>query len=292
MPTTELELDDDDADARALFRLLDDPSSSEAGRSRSWRVEAMAHGRGPWDHRTLHGGAVCGLLAWAAESMGEGEGLRCARLTAEFLSAVPTGPLTVDAEVVKPGRRSRLIDVTVRAGERTVARGGTQWLQPDPGWNGGGRSTVGARPASAIDPADGDLTYPRPGFNCDAVELRPVTGSTEASGPGAVWTRLTSPLMAGQTPSALVRAATLADLAAAAGWERGPDGASYVNPDLTLQLAHPPRGPWVAIDAATRRSAHGLGFIEGTMLDEGGPIGRVLQSLVRSPIDLGGVSEP
>ena len=102
-------------------------------------------------------------------------------------------------------------------------------------------------------------------------------------GAGVIWARLTSPLLPSESPSPLVTVATIADLAAAAGFERGPDGEAFINPDLTLQLNRYPSGPWLGLDARTHRSTSGIGFNEATVFDDRGPIGRILQSLVESP---------
>ncbi len=288
-----LDLDDPGADERALFRLIEGPGVTP-GASVVATVHAGLHARGPWDHAALHGGPVAGLAAWAAEPLGAADGLRAARLTLSLLAMVPCDELEVRAEVVKPGRRARLVDVEIHHRDRPVARASTQWLLPSPGWttdHDRDRRPPG-RPGLTARPDEGELGYPRPGFNCDAAELRYARGSNEASGPGVTWARLTSPLMAGQPTSPFVRAATTSDLAVAAGWETGPDGTGSINPDLTLQLAHPPRGPWLAVDAASHRTAHGLGFVEAVMSDDGGPIGRVLASLVASPMQLPGEGGP
>ncbi|MEL7209499.1 MAG: hypothetical protein AAGK32_14885, partial [Actinomycetota bacterium] len=178
-----------------------------------------------------------------------------------------------------------VVDVAITAEGRLVARASSQWLRPSAGWTSGG-SEPPPRPNEVADPGGADIDYPRPGFNCDAAEFRYVSGSNEESGPGVVWARLTSPLLAGTATSPFVATATLADLAAAVGWERGPDEASYINADVTLQLTRPPSGPWLAFDAGLVRSVDGLGFNLAVLHDDHGPIGRVLQSLVASPITL------
>lgn len=275
----DLQLDDSTADDRALFRLVEVAGSS------SWRVAPTDHTRGPWDHVVLHGGPVCGLAGWAAEHLGGADGLLCGRLTVELLAAVPLAPLLVTATTAKPGRRSRVVDVAITADDRLVARASSQWLRPSVGWTSGG-SEPPPRPDVVADPGSADIDYPRPGFNCDAAEFRYLSGSNEESGPGVVWARLTSPVVAGLPTSPFAATAALADLAAAVGWERGPDDASYINADVTLQLTRPPKGPWLAFDAGLVRSVDGLGFNRAVLHDDHGPIGQVLQSLVESPITL------
>jgi hypothetical protein len=249
-------------------------------------VHPSDYGRGPWDHGLLHGGPVVGLTAWASEHLVGNDGLLCARLTVELHHGVPVDELRATAVLVRTSRRSVVIDVSVRHGSTVVARSSSQWLAPSPGWDTDWGTRWGPTPpmpAEAADPGQGDFDYPRPGFNCDTAELRYVSGSNEVSGPAVVWARLTSPLIAGVPTSAFVRVATIADLAAAAGFERGPNDEAFINADVTLQLDRLPQGEWLGLDAQTYRSAGGIGHNEAVVFDVAGPFGRVIQSLVESP---------
>jgi acyl-coenzyme A thioesterase PaaI-like protein len=267
------------SDPSALFTL------ERTGPGRA-RLTPSDYCRGPWDHGTLHGGPVGGIAGWGTEHLIEPRSdLLCTRLTVDLLSAVPLAPLDVEATLIKGGRRSQVVDVSITADDRIVARASSQWVRPGPG------SPVGdgpppPRPDQIADPGASDFDYPRPGFNCDASELRFVEGSTEDPGPATIWVRLTSPLIAGEATSPFVRAATVADLTAAAGWDRSPSGTSYINPDLTLELTRYPVGPWVAIVASNRRAGHGAGYNHGVLYDDDGSFGLVIQSLVETDVAL------
>jgi hypothetical protein len=54
----------------------------------------------------------------------------------------------------------------------------------------------------------------------------------------------------------------------------------FINPDLTIHLSRYPTGEWVALDAVTYPSDHGVGFAESALYDEDGRIGRSVQSLL------------
>jgi Acyl-CoA thioesterase N-terminal domain len=139
--------------------------------------------RGPWDHGCLHGGAVCGAVGWALEQARADDALVLARATVEIRSMVPLGPLRTDGMVVKPGRRTQVIEATLTNDTGVVARATSQWVLPHPREAPSARQAVPARPAWAADPgAVAGFDYPRPGFNCDAVELRPLHGTTETAG--------------------------------------------------------------------------------------------------------------
>jgi len=143
------------------------------------------------------------------------------------------------------------------------------------------------RPDHAADPgAVAGMDYPRPGFNCDAVELRPLKGTTETAGPGVIWVRLRAPVVAGEPTSALLSTMTLSDIGIAIGWEPSPSGAAFINPDVTVQINRYPVGPWMLMDSRVHAAPAGVGFCETLLSDDIGPFGRVLQTLVEAPESL------
>ncbi len=259
--------------------------------------------RGPWaDHSFLHGSAVCGALGWATERVVTDPGLALARLTVEIRSMVPRGPLRTIAEVRKPGRRSQVVEAGLHHDGKMVARATSQWVAHHTDGSGelgavsrdgegkrpGSVPGVMPRPEQAADPgANPDMSYPRPGFNCDAVELRPIRSTTEEEGPGLIWVRLRHPVVNGEPTSATLAMMTLADFGIAVGWERSPAGADFINADVTLQLNRAPLGAWVLFASRVHASVAGYGFCETVLADDVGLFGRILQSLVEAPPTLG-----
>ncbi len=256
--------------------------------------------RGPWaDHSFLHGSAVCGALGWATERRVPDPGLALARFTVEIRSMVPRHPLRTTAEVVKAGRRSQVVEAALHHDGKVLARATSQWVAHRAvadhtaglvrlGERPGPRAAVMARPDAASDPgANPDMVYPRPGFNCDAVEVRPIRSTTEDEGPGLIWVRLRQPVVADQSTSPTLAMMTLADFGIAVGWQRSEAGADFINADVTLQLNRPPVGPWVLFASRVHASAAGYGFCESVLADDAGLFGRILQSLVEAPPTLG-----
>ena len=243
--------------------------------------------RGPWDHGYLHGGAVCGALGWALEQARADDTLVLARATVEIRAMVPLGPLRTDAAVVKPGRRTQVIEATLEHGGGVVARATSQWVAHRPSEAPAAPHAVPARPDRAAEPgAVADFDYPRPGFNCDALELRPLQGTTETAGPGVTWVRLRTPVVGGQPTSGLLTVMALSDVGIAVGWEPSPTGAAFINPDVTLQVNRYPLGEWVLMDSRVHAAPSGVGFCETVLSDDAGPFGRVLQTLVEAPASL------
>ncbi len=260
----------------------------------------------------MHGGSICGLLGWAIEvelrkncTDSYLEQLLCTRLTVEILSGVPVSELAVLAQIIKIGKRTATVDAqfwqTDDPAKTVLARATSQWLMTNLSSVNAfsdehrralrtayrAEDNVPAMPNVANDPtAGGNLEYPRPGFNVDAVELRSVSGSTEDPGPGVVWVRLAQPLVAGEQPSKFAHIATLSDMGAAVGWDNTPDGGSYINTDVTLQLLRMPIADWVLFESSTISVGNGTAANHTSIYDEVGKVGWVLQSKVEAPFQL------
>lgn len=251
--------------------------------------------RGPWDHGCLHGGAVCAAVGWALEQAQPNPELALARLTVEIRTMVPLVPLRTRTAVLKGGRRTQVIEAELLHGDRVLVRAASQWVLHRPEALDDAADAAAARPAAAVPPrpeqaadpgANPDVDYPRPGFNCDAVELRPLRGTTEDEGPGLIWVRLRHPVVAGEPTSPTLAMMTLADFGIAVGWQRSPSGAGVINPDVTLQLNRPPIGGWVLMASRVHAGPSGMGFCETVLSDDAGLFGRILQTLVETPQEM------
>src|SRR5665811_594459 len=75
--------------------------------------------RGPWDPGAQHAGPPSGLLGREIERVEGGEGFQVARVTFEILWPVPIGPVTVEAEVVRPGRSVQMVEASLRGEDGT-----------------------------------------------------------------------------------------------------------------------------------------------------------------------------
>src|ERR1700756_5422192 len=69
--------------------------------------------RGPWDPGAQHGGAPAALLMRAFEQLPAADGLTIARVTYEVMRPVPLGELTLQASVIRPGRRVQLLEASL-----------------------------------------------------------------------------------------------------------------------------------------------------------------------------------
>jgi hypothetical protein len=136
--------------------------------------------------------------------------------------------------------------------------------------------------ASPGVPGEGELSEELPGgpgYNDLGVEIRFVEGGFRSAGPGIAWVRLRVPVVAGEEPTPLSRAAGAADLGNGLSSVLNMRQWRYVNPDLTIHLGRPPAGEWILVKSITYPFDTGAGFAESALYDATGRIGRAVQSL-------------
>jgi hypothetical protein len=243
------------------------------------------HTRGPWDPGAQHGGAPAALLARCIERVEAPVPMRVARLTLDLVRPVPVTPLRVQTRISRPGRRVQVVEASLFAGDVEVARAAAlrlrdaalelEELEPEPPLAHPGPD--GARPMSGMVMAGGITS----GFPLTGCELRFVDGAMDQPGAAVTWIRLRVPVVAGETPSPLMRVAAAADfgngVSAILDWNRR----LFINPDLGIWLSRHPEGEWVCLEATTRvDAAHGAGMAESALWDERGRMGRSVQSLL------------
>jgi len=250
------------------------------------------YARGPWTPDALHGGPVAALLAGAVEAVPAEDPVQVVRVTVELLRPVPVVPLRVTTAVVRPGRKVQVVESTLFDGERPLAWSRSLRLRLQDvaasGLPGAVARPVPGRDAGApMAPADGYTTAPPLGahraFHNAGAELRYVAGSFTSAGPATVWVRLAVPVVAGEAPTALQRAAAAADFGNGVSAELDFARYLFLNPDLTLYLLRPVRGEWVCLDAVTRLGTPGVAVAESALYDTDGPVGRAVQSLLVEP---------
>ena len=240
-------------------------------------LEPVPEARSPWSPDMLHGRLLAGLAARAVEQHPEIDpDLRLTRLTVDMYRFPPMSTHQVTARVVRQGRRVGAVDVSISAaserGRTEVARASalllrtgeppatTAWRAPE--WDVPGPDELPDLPApdgSEPTPGEWEIRLVNPGgFWSD--ERKPV------------WSRDNRPLVAGEALTPIVRAALSADLPNPLA-TAGAEGLSFINADLTLFLARPPRSDWIGLEVADHIAADGLAIGSCTLHDLDGPIG-------------------
>lgn len=235
---------------------------------------------GPWTPEHLHGGPVAGLIAREAQLCEPDERLRIARLTIELIRPVSLAPISLEARLIRPGRKVQLLEVIGRQDGVEVALGHALRI----------RTADMDLPRTArhaglpfAPPASGVAMVPNGApraFHSEGAELRFVKGAFESPGPATVWVRLRVPVVAGEQPTPLERVATAADFGNGVSSPLSYDDWLFINPDLTIHVSRLPVGEWVGLESRTLADAQGIGISESRLWDETGPIGRSIQSLL------------
>jgi hypothetical protein len=233
--------------------------------------------RGPWSPDALHGGPTSALLAREAEPLLDG--MVPVRLTVELLRPVPVAPLRVEATVVRPGKKVRLVSVSIRNDDTQVASATVLAIR---------RADVAVpehpRPASPPPPGEAIVGAPRvlgyDAFHNRGVEHRFVAGAFEDPGPAIDWIRLLVPVVPDEEPTGLQRVAAAADFGNGISRFVDFEKLLFINPDLTVYLHREMVGEWVCLDATSILEPNGTGLAQSLLFDEQGVLGRSLQSLL------------
>jgi hypothetical protein len=235
--------------------------------------------RGPWDPQAQHAGPPSALIGRALERCDPRDGMRLGRVTFEILRPVPLAPLEVSARVVRTGRSVELLEATLSGPQGELVRARAWRLVP------GELRLEGAGGAPHAGPQAGEESEFFPtgepvGYHT-GMEYRFITGGFTEPGPATVWMRMRVPLVEGEQPTPVQRVLVAADsgngVSAALDWRRY----IFINTDLSVHLMREPRGEWVCLDAVTH--VDGLGLADTALWDEGGRIGRAVQTLLVRP---------
>lgn len=237
--------------------------------------------RGPWDPGAQHAGPPSALLGREIEGMEGSEEFQVGRVVFEILRPVPIGVVRVEARVLRPGRKVRLVEASL-SGEAGELMRATAWQL---------RRTELVLPEGVVDEGAGPQG-PEEGWTPEffptgqdagyhtAMEWKAVAGAFLEAGPATVWMRMRQALVAGEEPTALQRALVAADvgngISAVLDWREY----VFINVDLTVHFERMPAGEWVCVDAVTRPQSTGIGTAESVLSDQRGRIGRAAQSLL------------
>jgi hypothetical protein len=236
--------------------------------------------RGPWDPGAQHAGPPSALLGREIERLEDAAEFHVGRITFEILRSVPIGPVRVEAEVVRPGRRVQLVEASL-SGEDGVLMRARAWRI---------RTTSIELPESIESPSPppGPAQGAQPEFFATgqkvgyhtAMEWRSVSGGFLEPGPATVWMRMRGQLVEGEEPTPLQRTLVAADvgngISAVLDWKRF----LFINVDLSVHLERVPQGEWVCVDAVTLPQPNGVATAESVLSDESGRIGRAAQTLL------------
>lgn len=241
-------------------------------------IETGPNAAGPWDPTTQHGSAPAALVTHIAESIQTAEPMQIVRLTMDLLRPVPVAPLTFQVEVLREGRKIQLAEVRLLAKDVMVARATVLKI----------RVHRPELPAGVEGPS---LTLPKPD-DCRILEnrfrnpflagltLRTAHGDFLTPGPAAIWYRLDREIVEGAPVSPVMRAVIASDFSNGTSSLLDFREWTFINADLTVNLARPPIGEWILLDSESWLGPDGTGIAAARLADQHGYFGRAIQSLV------------
>ena len=234
--------------------------------------------RSLWSEKQIHGVAVSGALARAAEREAALQGrddLRPVRWSVDLFRPAGMDAALTPARVVRQSPRLCLIDVDFVQGGDVMARASALFLRPSdpaPGevWEPG---DVPSPPPLDIAAVSNDPRVPI--FGSDGTWS---TSFAEHQNAGRHMTWQTGmPMVPGEQPSPFVAVASIADATSmVTNW--GSNGVEQINTDITLLLARQPVSLEIGLVAADRTSADGIAVDSAVVFDRVGRIGTAMTS--------------
>jgi hypothetical protein len=243
------------------------------------RVLVSPNAAGPWDPRMQHGAAPATLAVWAAERIATRAEMPIARVTIDLMRPVPLAPLTFESEVLREGQKIQLCAVRLKAyGVLVVAATVLKVRRlslPLPADLPKEMVTLPGPDEVPVDPAQ----FSNSAF-VTGMSLRSARGKFGVPGPGAIWYRVDRPLVEGSSLSQAMRAVAAADFANGTSAALDFRHWTFLNADLTVNMAREPVGEWILLDGESWIGPDGAGLAMMRLADERGYFGRAVQSLV------------
>ena len=245
-----------------------------------------------WSDDQLHGVALSGALARAAEQALAGTGrtdLRPARWVVDLFRAARMRPCTFTTEVVREGSRICLVDVRLLQDGEQVARASATFLKPSESAAGEvwAPSERPSPPPAEIAP---ETDEPRvPFVSSSAGWSQNFTEHQNPSRKGS-WSSAV-PVVAGEPLTPFQAVAAAADGASmVTNW--GTRGVEYINTDIAMTLAREPAGVEIGLLATDRVEHNGIASGTAAVYDRAGALGTVTITALanaRRRVDMGGV---
>lgn len=247
-----------------------------------------------WSDDQMHGVALSGALAWAAERRLAAAGrtdLRPARWAVDLFRPARMLPCTLSAEIEREGKRICLVDVILTQEGKRVARGTATFLKPSTSAQGevwAPTERPAPPPLEVVPPA---TTEPRAPYVRSSAPWSQNFLEHQNADRKTSWSTAV-PVVPDEPLTGFQAAASTADGASmVSNW--GSRGVEYINTDITLTLAREPDGIEIGLLATDRVEHDGIAVGTATVFDRTGPLGTVMVAALanaRRTVDLGSVS--
>ena len=239
------------------------------------RLVPSAASVSPWSPDMVNGHQIGGLIAWGALGECPDPDMQLTRLTVDMFRPVPMKPLEIRTEMVRDGRRIKLVEVGVFCDDVEVTRGTTLLLRrgedpavPEP-W---AKPHWDARPPEEFDSPH------HAGTEMRAWEIRQ-EGGIYSDDRGRAWLRELAPFVEGEDLAPAMRACLAADFANPLT-NGGSGGLAFINTDVTVYLARDPIGEWVGMESTGHVRDQGVAVGSATVYDLHGRIGEAVLAAI------------
>ncbi len=245
------------------------------------RFRATDHTVGPWDDSSQHGGPPAALLTRAIEMTSPSWPATTVKVAFDILRPVPVAEVSVRSRLLRPGRSVDLVEAALDVEGRTTmqARG---WRIRRSELDLPGRADQLGDELDRVPTFPSEESPPRPGWAggyLDAVEWRYLGGVIREMGSATVWARMRFPLIPDEEPSGLQRVVTIADSGNGVSSVLPIEDWLFINTELTVHLAAPPRGEWICLQARSHLDPTGFGLATSKLFDRERLVARGSQAL-------------
>ncbi|MBL4608796.1 MAG: thioesterase family protein [Pseudomonadales bacterium] len=242
-----------------------------------------AYAHGPWATHLLHGGSTGGIMAHVLEQCSPNPEMRMVRTTLDMFRPVPMTPLRIESSVLKEGRRLQMVEATIYAEEKAVARSvgirmkKTQIAVPEK------HQPIDVIPEGPEGLQEiklsGDTQGKRlPGLNSN-LEVRRLNGF-DGKGEGCAWFKMPLAVVEGVENSAFVHLGVISDFGNGIAQLLLPETMGMINGDINLYLHRDPRGEWIALKSKASMSETGIGVVNTQVFDTDGLVGQCHQAVM------------
>lgn len=223
-----------------------------------------------WTHAgaMLRGMAVSAAMARSAERIGElDRSLQPARWTVDLCRPVSMAPLELRSTTLRKGRRLALVQVDLVQDDVLAATARGLFLktgEPATGERWHSEHSLSSPPSDLATGASRLYRSASAGWTTTAA-------AHHNAEPKELWQH-TTPVVADEEPSPFQVAAMCADLASVAThW--GTTGLTFVNADMSMSLARPPRGREIGVVGHDRWEFDGIAIGTALLRDHDGVFG-------------------
>jgi Thioesterase-like superfamily len=229
-------------------------------------------GVSPWNGHSQVGVALAGLAGHVLAQVPTSTPMLTTRISIDILGTVPLEPLVPQVRMLRDGRRMQVVDVEFSAAGRLWLRATA--VRARLADTGAQRVPLSRRYWTEADRHEVQVGW---------FEERQIDLDRTRPGPGAIWVRFLTDVVAGEPLHPLALAAMLGDF----GNGTAPPAPVMVNTlaniDITVCMSRLPQGEWILVDAESETSGQGSGYSRARLGDSEGMFATAMQSIFIDP---------